>query len=69
MVASAALHFGRASACLSGELKETIMRYYLPASLTGMLFATMLYSGALAQQAPATSPYAFERGYPKQEGA
>jgi hypothetical protein len=45
------------------------MRYYLPASLTGMLFATMLYSGALAQQAPTTSPYAFERGYPTQEGA
>src|SRR5262245_10923734 len=61
--------FGRAAACLSGELKEAIMRYYLPASLTGILFATMLYAGALAQQAPSTSPYAFERGFPTQEGA
>jgi hypothetical protein len=29
----------------------------------------MLYSGALAQQAPAISSYAFERGFPTQEGA
>ena len=44
------------------------MRYCLPASLTGIGFATMLYAG-LAQQVVAASPYAFERGYPTQEGA
>src|SRR5262245_3752129 len=69
MAASARRSFGRPVASLSGELKEAIMRHYLPASLTGIGFATMLYSGALAQQAPAISPYAFERGFPTQEGA